>query len=323
MISKLKLSEDEIKSAWQVVSSADKITLLTHSKPDADGISACAALEFVLLKSGKQYIETIYPDEPEFLYKISPKNVSVGVHKQVPDVVIVCDTSVKDRTYHPDDFSRAVIINIDHHEHNRIDATYNFVAKDVSSTCELLYVLFQKWVPDLLKEKYVAECLLSGILYDSQMFHTQNTYQSTLKIAAELVTCGASIYHLNQDLLSNKNSAIIKLWGNVLNNVVIEQEHDFAWCAISQEVLKKYEVDLTSLAGFSNFLAQLSEIDVTMIFYETKDGDTKVSLRSRNKDVNEFARKFGGGGHKNAAGIYLKKSLKNAVEFVISKMKKT
>ena len=43
----------------------------------------------------------------------------------------------------------------------------------------------------------------------------------------------------------------------------------------------------------------------------------KISFRSRETDVNEIAKKIGGGGHKNAAGANIKANIKNSKEKII------
>ena len=67
----------------------------------------------------------------------------------------------------------------------------------------------------------------------------------------------------------------------------------------------------------NDFLSDISQVDVTLLFYETEDGDTKVSLRSKEYDVNKLAQKFGGGGHKNAAGVLSKRSIKELMREIV------
>jgi phosphoesterase RecJ-like protein len=50
---------------------------------------------------------------------------------------------------------------------------------------------------------------------------------------------------------------------------------------------------------------------------ELKDGRIKCSLRSKGQvDVCKIAQKFGGGGHKMAAGTYLPSPLENAMRLI-------
>lgn len=64
-LNKRLYTEQDVKQAWQLIEKAQKITLLSHQNPDADGISACTALAHILEKMGKT-IEAVYPSKPEF-----------------------------------------------------------------------------------------------------------------------------------------------------------------------------------------------------------------------------------------------------------------
>ena len=302
---RIKATQDtvgpQVTEAWEIIKETKEITLLTHFKPDGDGISACAALEYILKKQDKK-IETIYPNKSEFKFKLKPKNLLINKHKQTPKLLIILDAATYQRLYYPPEFKAIPVINIDHHVSNKINGQYNFVDINTSSTCEILFDLLKKWDIKLI-DKYVSECLLFGILYDSQVFYTQSTFSETLRVCAQLMDLGANLYKLKTELISNKNPKIIKLWGKIMSNIKISKNKRAAWACIKQSDLKEFKLKLSSLIGFNNFLSQISGVDITLFFYQTDSGKTKVSLRSKKTDVNKLAAKFGGGGHKNAAGI--------------------
>jgi nanoRNase/pAp phosphatase (c-di-AMP/oligoRNAs hydrolase) len=100
--------------AWKMIQEASKITFLTHYNPDADGVSACAALAHVAVQKGKQ-IEAIYPTEPKLFIKRQPEVVLINEHKQIPDLIIICDSANYERVYYPEVFTQIPSINIDHH----------------------------------------------------------------------------------------------------------------------------------------------------------------------------------------------------------------
>ncbi len=317
-LSNLPFNEKSINDAWQLIVKSQNITLLTHSQPDADGISACAALSALLEKHGKT-IESIYPTKSAYNLKRHPKNLKISTHEQIPDLLIACDTATYERLYYPPAFHDIPLINIDHHISNRIQGTYNFVQPQTSSACEVLTGLIMKWVPEEITS-YIAQCLLMGILYDTQIFRLPSVTAKTLRLAAFLVEKGGDIHSLTNELISNKNPSIITLWGDMMKNIRITPSKKTAWSKITQNELKEYQLELSSLVGFNNFLAQITDIDVTLLFYETETGETKVSLRSKVTDVNELARQFGGGGHKHAAGILSNLPLDQLVEKITQKL---
>ena len=59
-----------------------------------------------------------------------------------------------------------------------------------------------------------------------------------------------------------------------------------------------------------------------MLFKENLNQTTKVSLRSKTFDVSNFAAKFGGGGHKFAAGLTIQKPLNIAMDLVLGELSK-
>ncbi|MBY0352923.1 bifunctional oligoribonuclease/PAP phosphatase NrnA [Candidatus Babeliales bacterium] len=304
-----------VTDAWHLIESVNAITLLTHQKPDADGMSACAAMSALLEKMGKS-VEVVYPSEPEVPLKRQGANVLVNKHKQEPDLLIMFDTANYERLYYPAAFHEIPSINIDHHISNSIKASINLITDQVSSTCEQLYLLLHWWGQEV--DKYMAECLLFGMLYDCQVFHTQSTRPRTLRVAADLIDAGANLFELMGELLFNKKPEIITLWGRLLSSVTFAPNRKAAWSVIRQKDLQSLGLTLSSTVGFSNFLAQLSDIDITILFYEEQDGKTKVSLRSKQADVNKLAGHFGGGGHKNASGISLNRPIDEVVKEVTS-----
>jgi bifunctional oligoribonuclease and PAP phosphatase NrnA len=323
---KNKFNIDELKNAWELIKKSKNITFLTHKNPDGDGVAACTAFEVLLevlqTQIGKKNIETLYPNKPKLEIKYHPKNVLIGKHKQIPDLIIILDTAIPERFYSTQEFKNVPIINIDHHISNTISGKFNFIDSQASSVCEVLYELINIWVPNDITPQ-IAKCLLFGILYDSQVFHTQSTTSKTLRIAADLMDSGANLYEIKNDLLTNKNPQFISLWGNILENIKISINKNVAWAAITQKDLTKRNLSVSSLSGFLNFLSGITGIDICILFYETQEGQTKVSLRSKKTDINKFASQFGnGGGHKYAAGISIDKPIDEVVSEIITAVEK-
>lgn len=299
-----------LDESWKTLISAKKVTLLTHHRPDGDGISACAALASVLESRGIQ-VEAIYPSESEFDIKRQAKNVQINTHTFIPDVLVNCDTANYDRLYYPDVFKDIPFLNIDHHVSNSIKGTYQLVQPAVSSTCELLYELLLRWDKKAITP-YVAQALLYGILYDTQVFQIEPTTSQTLRLGADLMDAGASLFELKQELLASKTPQMVKAWAAFLNTVELSPSGKTVWACIKQKDLTDHGVSLSSLGGFNNFLAQISGVDVMVLIYENKDGSSKVSLRSLETDVNAVAQKFGGGGHTKASGISMPENVETA-----------
>jgi phosphoesterase RecJ-like protein len=62
---------------------------------------------------------------------------------------------------------------------------------------------------------------------------------------------------------------------------------------------------------------RIGTVEAAALFVELRDGRIRCSLRSSGAvDVREIAQKFGGGGHKMAAGAYLPGPLQNAKQLI-------
>jgi bifunctional oligoribonuclease and PAP phosphatase NrnA len=307
-------SSADVQGAFDLINRSEQITLLTHVRPDGDAIGSCLAMAFFLEGLGKR-VETIYPTEPELSGVRKPSCYFVDRHKQKPDLLIACDTANAERMYYPEEFKKVPLINIDHHVSNSINGDFNFIGADASSACEVLHSLLVSWNAESIT-KGVAEALLYGIMDDTNIFRTQSTYPSTLRVAADLIEKGADLFKLKIELLSSKNPGIIRLWSRILDRIDFNAKHDATWTYVAQKDLRELGLDLKSIVGFSNYLSEISGIDITIFFYELETGATQVSLRSKNADVNLFASRFGGGGHKNASGILMQERLELAIEKV-------
>lgn len=296
----INLNMQAVIAALELIQFAKAITLLTHKNPDPDGISACAALSEWLIAQGKQ-VETIYVNQTDYTLAVHPANERINSHTHIPELLIACDTANYDRLYYPDLFKSIPLINIDHHVSNSIKGTVNLVDGTVSSTCEYLVSLFKAWNVKITKT--IADALLYGMLYDTQIFQTQPTNAQTLRVAAELVDAGAHIFKLKLLLESHKTSAHIKFWGSVLQRLTLLPQANAVIATVSHQDLADAGVNRSAFLGLNNFIASLTDIDIMIFMYEEEQGKTKVSLRSKTADVNVLAGRFGGGGHKFAAGF--------------------
>ena len=69
--------------------------------------------------------------------------------------------------------------------------------------------------------------------------------------------------------------------------------------------------------NISNFPRTVAGVKVAATLRQTKEGDTKLSVRAvPGYDATLVAQRFGGGGHKGAAGASIRLPLANAAEAV-------
>ena len=90
---------------------------------------------------------------------------------------------------------------------------------------------------------------------------------------------------------------------------------------LTQEDFKKAGAKYSDTENLSDECRRISGVEAAALFVEQPDGQVKVSLRSMGAvDVCKVAAKFGGGGHKMAAGAHLPGPIENAKKLVFNAM---
>jgi phosphoesterase RecJ-like protein len=143
-----------------------------------------------------------------------------------------------------------------------------------------------------------------ALVTDTGSFHFSNTSERTLKVASELIKAGARPAKISEAVYYNYPWSRIELLRRVLATVKRDETGRIA--AMRQTISMQEEsgtVDGDN-NGFVNI--PLAARDVVAVVYMREVGPKsfRASLRSKgNINVARVAEKFGGGGHKNAAGL--------------------
>jgi phosphoesterase RecJ-like protein len=314
--------EAEFKQAKRLIDKSDKILVIAHRKPDGDTIGACISLKQALKEQNKDVQIACIDNIPErYFYMSEAKDFIQEFNFREYDLLIVCDAGASYMTnYHekyPDIFKGEVpIINIDHHASNDNFGTVNIVDPSSASTTLILYRFF-KFASYSITPK-IATALLTGIYNDTGSFMHQNTTPETLKIAGELVAKGAKITQISKNLFKTTPVSTLRLWGRVLNNLKVNSD-SVAVSVITKKDFDECGAEIDELSGAVDFINCVPNTKFTVLLHEDEKGNVKGSFRTRNEDVDleEIAAKFGGGGHKKAAGFTLPGRLKKEIRWTI------
>jgi phosphoesterase RecJ-like protein len=295
---------------------ANNILLLTHINPDGDTIGCVAAFYHLakLLNTQKQisisateefWKNTKYSElnlaQCEFLTTISAE----GIKKF--DLIIACDCGEITRTnFETILLQRACpLISIDHHKDNSAFGDINIIDEQAAATTEIVYKLFKETNAPI--NKIIADCLLLGIITDTDCFSTLTTTRETLKIADELTKLGANLAELNKTLWQNKTPHSLKYWAQIFSRIKINKQYKVAIITIPDELMKEIQENDPEIAReITEFLNYLSGVKMAIILKHDKDNRIiKGSARttSNSVDVGLLASIINGGGHQKAAGF--------------------
>jgi phosphoesterase RecJ-like protein len=206
------------------------------------------------------------------------------------------------------------VLNIDHHNTNLNFAAINVVDSGAAATCQMLAALLPAWGLPISRE--IAEALLTGIITDTIGFRVASTSPAVLRTAADLFERGADLPTLYAKALLTRSYEAVRYWGAGLSALKLEDR--LLWTRLTLEDRRAVNYPGRDDADLVNILQTVEDADVFVIFIEQNDGTVKVSWRARpGFDVSQIALRFGGGGHKPAAGASIQGSLEEVIQKVL------
>lgn len=313
----MPLEPDKYQLALQTIISAKKILLITHLNPDGDGIASLSSL--------LNWLQSINKDAQGFCLHKPPATFDYlpgiemirygelsNLSHQIKDydLFVILDCGSLSRTGIASEISARdpgqKVIEIDHHP--KIDDYADIELRDpaAAATAELVYHFYK--ANSIRITKSMAMCLLTGIMTDTANFFFPSTSTTTVSIAADLVMHGARLPQITESTLRNKSLNGLKLWGQIMANIQINQRYNFAVTVLPHEERQKNQVSKDELDGISGFLSNLYGVKGVLFLQEEPDGSIRGNLRTASPliDVSKLARVLGGGGHAKAAGFSIK-----------------
>jgi len=308
--------QQEIKK-WQ------NFLVIAHKNVDGDAYGSSMALYFYLRHIGKT-VEVVNESliTPLFSFLDIHTNITKEIAGKNFDAIFVCDCGElsligKYPELYSDIFENTPIINIDHHNGNKMFGDYNLVDTEASSTCELLYDLLKLDEKNITPQ--IATLLLFGIIRDTNCFKNSirpHTFEVTSKLIALYADYRKIIFH------SYKSEKInyLQLYGYALENLISLKWGTIVGCYISQETFVRYGIRENELGPqfINEILSSLDGTDFAFLIKETESGDKKLSFRARRDgfNVSRIAAYFGWGGHIQSGGAYTNTPLEEILKII-------
>ena len=283
-----------------------RFAILSHVRPDGDALGSQLALALSLQLLGKDV--TVWNEDGLLAkYDFLPGGARLTQPPPEPrdfDVAIALDTATQNRLGTAGESVRhaKTWINIDHHPSNPGYGDLVYIDPTSPATGQILFELIQD--QQLPMNPDIAENLFVAISTDTGSFQYQNTTARTFEIGAELVRGGVDVGRVSQLLYENYARRRTELLRELLGTMRFEANGQIASFSLSLKVAAKLGVRPEDNEGLIDHLRAIHGVLVAVFFEELAEGKVRVSLRSKNKevDVSAICQKFGGGGHTLAAG---------------------
>jgi phosphoesterase RecJ-like protein len=290
-----------------------RFAVLSHVRPDGDALGSQLALALSLQLLGK---EVAVWNEDGLLekYNFLPGSERLTRPPREPqdfDAAIALDTATQNRLGTAAESVRKAKtwINIDHHPSNPGYGDLVYIDSTSPATGQILFELIR--AEQLPMDRAIAENLFVAISTDTGSFQYPNTTARTFEIGAELLRCGVDVGHVSQLLYENYPRRRTELLRELLGTMRFEAAGKIASFSLSLKVAADLNVKPEDNEGLIDHLRAIQGVIVAVFFEELIGGKVRVSMRSKSEeiDVSAICQKFGGGGHKLAAGARVRGTL--------------
>ena len=286
-----------IENVAKVLTEKDNIVILCHRSPDGDTIGAAFALYDALLCIGKTVrIECA----DEFGSRFSHITNGVIFPDFVPEYVVAVDVPDNNLLGTKKEEYPEVDMCIDHHGTHVPFAKYTYVESTAASACEIMYEVCCALNGDVNSTQAVA--LYTGVATDTGCFRFSNTTVRTHIIAGKLLEKNIDYMQIHQNVFANSKTRAL-LEAKVVNEARFFYNDKVAIQFVNDEIKDSVGACDDDVCALASTLQNINCVLLGITLRQTGENTFRLSVRSK-KPVSaaDFCRKFGGGGHTEAAG---------------------
>ena len=289
----------------ETIRAHETFCIIGHVRPDGDCVGSQLGLALALCAEGKKVVcwnEDAIPQKLKFL---DPGGL---FEKPKPgqefDCVIATDCASHERLGVAGKCAaqRKLLINIDHHESNTRYGDVNWVSPHEPSTGELIYRLLKiaRWPVT----RQIADCLFTAISTDTGSFQYSTTRPGTFHAGAELVTRGANLAKICDEVYQSYPVSRARLLKLLYSKFRLTDNDRVAYFWLKKADLARTGAESNDTEGLIDHIRAIEPVVVACVFEELEPELTRISLRSKSPKVNvsDICGQFGGGGHMAAAG---------------------
>jgi len=294
----------DLSAICRILREKDRFLVACHENPEGDAIGSELALALALRKMGKT--ATVLNADPvpgNLLFLPGADTVVFEEDGSRYDVAVVLDCGSPERTGRVAPALRKcpLLVNIDHHRTNGDRGELSLVDPDAAATGLLIHRVLSAMGYDICLD--VATNIYVAVLTDTGSFHYSSSSPEAFEVAGEMVRRGVDPWAVAERVYETQSAHRLRLLGRVLDSLEVSAGGKVASITTMRETLREFAAGKDALEGFINYPRSIVGVEVAVSFREEEGDVFRVSFRSKGRvDVSAVAARFGGGGHRNAAG---------------------
>jgi len=293
------------------IETGPRFIIAGHKEPDGDCVGSQLALLSFLKRVGKTAIAcSAGPFKRTEIKKFQDIfHLTINDEEKAGAKLIIVDCSGIERTGGMEDQLRGLeTAVIDHHSIIIKRKSQSVIYHDASSpSCTLLVLkLIEAFDKGITKEE--SDLLLFGLCTDSGFFrHLGTNSAPVFEAAARLVRAGSSPKEVFDMINGGKSLNSRLLLGHILSRTESYYEGRLLISSENLEESNTFGFEARDSDMCNQLLQSVAGVEAVVIIRQEAVDNCTVSFRSNDKiDVARIASGFGGGGHKNAAGLTIK-----------------
>jgi phosphoesterase RecJ-like protein len=297
-----------------------RFLLTSHVNPDGDSVASQCALRLILAQLGAR-ADIVNSHPVPRVYRFLPGSGTISDRRprawKAYRAVIVLDCGDARRASGLLEPRPPVpVVNIDHHATNPGFGDLNWVVSDACSTAEIVHALALGL--GVRPDGDIAAALYTGILTDTGSFRHGNASPRAFRIASALVATGIDAAGIAQAVYESVPYETLRALGETLAGLRRTPDGRIAWISLPRRRLGSLASPAES-EEWAGYPRSLDTAVLSVCFKETGPGQVRLSFRSKGAvDVAALAARWGGGGHRNAAGATVAGSLAAVERAVIA-----
>ncbi len=305
------------------LNSAKRIALVSHYKADGDSIGSMLALARAMQAQGKEALVTLTGPVDEKLLMLVGETPYVRIDSvddapedDVFDLIVLVDTGAWSQLELVETWlrrNRDRVIGIDHHAHGDDVALDRVVDANCAATAQMIVQLLDVMNITITGGiESIGEALFLGLATATGWFRHSNAGAEVFSVAARLLDAGVDKIRLHQIIEESHRPQRLSLEARALASLTYAADQTVAIMSLELKDFTETGGLVEDLTGMVNLPLVVQRTQVSILLAQSEQTRTKASFRSKSSinpldpdefvDVNELARRFGGGGHVHAAG---------------------
>ena len=314
----------DLPAVVEALRANDRFVVISHENADGDSLGSLLATTLALRQLGKDVVmylagESPIPSEYAFMpFDDLARDVPADMAERVL-VAVDCANEERMGPVPPELRTAKLTVDIDHHHDNSRFGDLNLIVGEASSTSEVMRDVFRELGVEITPE--IAEPLYIALVTDTGRFQYTNTTPKALRLAAELVEAGADVHAVFQQVYESVEFAKLKLLARALERAQVLEGGSIVVSVLRRNDFSEVGAVEAYSEGIIDYLRAVEGTELAVLIREPpREGPTsrRVSLRSSvdELDVSAIARRFGGGGHRQAAGFSSDASVEEITQIV-------